>query len=103
MVGFVREGIKHSKAYPIKIHYPRKGREGGVLSQNHSNLSVVHQHTPEYWRENLNKKWQEPSEVETSGSFGKSVMSNDGLLGRTGETTFGQSRHTKGCFARADT
>ena len=34
-------------------------------------------------------------EVETSGFFGKSVMSNDILLGHTGEITFGKSRHVK--------
>ena len=39
------------------------------------------------------------SEIETSGLFGKSVMSNDVLLGHTGERLFGYSRHMKGCVA----
>ena len=34
--------------------------------------------------------------VETSDLFGKSVMSNDVLLGPTGERLFGYSRHVKG-------
>jgi hypothetical protein len=42
-------------------------------------------------------------DVETSGLFGKSVMSNDGFLGHTGERISCQSRHMKGCFPEADT
>jgi hypothetical protein len=42
-------------------------------------------------------------EVETSGFFGKSVMSNDVLLGHTGERIFYYSRDMKECFAEADT
>lgn len=34
-------------------------------------------------------------EVETSGLFGKSVMSNDVLLGHKGERAFRYSRHPK--------
>jgi hypothetical protein len=38
----------------------------------------------------------EDHDVETSGFFGKSVMSNDVLLGYTGERMFCCSRHMKG-------
>ena len=36
------------------------------------------------------------SELETSSFFGKSVMSNDVLLGHTGERMFCYSKHVKG-------
>jgi hypothetical protein len=36
--------------------------------------------------------------VETSGLFGKSVMSNNVLLEHTGERIFCWSRHIKECF-----
>jgi hypothetical protein len=42
-------------------------------------------------------------EVETSSSFGKSVMSNHVLLGHPGERIFCWSRHGKECFPEADT
>ena len=41
-------------------------------------------------------------EVETSGFVGKSVMSNDALLGHTGQRMFCQGRHVK-MFSEADT
>jgi hypothetical protein len=37
------------------------------------------------------------SEVETSGFFGKSVMSNDVLLEHKGGRMFCYSKHMKGC------
>ena len=41
--------------------------------------------------------------METSGLFGKSVTSNDVLLGHTGERVFCWSTHGKECFPEADT
>jgi hypothetical protein len=42
-------------------------------------------------------------EVEISDFFGKSVMSNDVLLGHSSERIFCWSRHMKEGFAEADT
>ena len=42
-------------------------------------------------------------EVETSGFFGKAVISNDVLLGHTGEIMFCKSRHLKECSLEEDT
>ena len=44
-----------------------------------------------------------PFEVETSGFFGKSVISNEVLLGHSHERMFYYSRHVKECFPEADT